>query len=172
MSAAVKRFGSVFERAYAIVQLNNTMSQQRSLEDVGVKRTRQDADGGKGSKSTSNTQPPNKKTHTDAGDVKQKQTSEPSKSKENQGSTSNVPIKDNLPSKEKEPKESTQQKSEQEPSKPESEPADLQPKQETVDTADARDPLPSSVPKPEGSRHLISASTLLHTRLRDRYDTL
>ncbi len=130
------------------------MSQQRSLEDVGVKRTRQDADGGKDSKSTSNTQPPNKKTHTDASDSKQNQISEQSKSKENQGLTSNVPAKDSQPSKEKEPKESTQQKSEQEPSKPESEQADPQPKQETADTADAKAPLPSSVPKPEGNRRL------------------
>lgn len=143
------------------------MSQQRSLEDVGVKRTRQDADGGKDSKSTSNTQPPNKKTHTDAGDSKQNQISEQSKSKENQGSSPNVPTKDNQPSKEKEPKStpSTQQKSEQEPSKPESEQADPQPKQETADTADAKAPLPSSVPKPEGNRRLMFASTLLPTRL-------
>ncbi|DBB02711.1 TPA: hypothetical protein ACH3X3_011658 [Trebouxia sp. C0006] len=126
------------------------MTQQRSLEDVGVKRTRHDADDGKDSKSTSNTQPPNKKTHTDANDSKQNQISEQSKSKENQGSTSNVPTKDSQPSKEKEPKESSQQKSEQEPSKPESEQADPQPKQETADTADAKAPLPSSVPKPEG----------------------
>ncbi len=109
------------------------MTQQRSLEDVGVKRTRHDADDGKDSKSTSNTQPPNKKTHTDANDSKQNQISEQSKSKENQGSTSNVPTKDSQPSKEKEPKESSQQKSEQEPSKPESEQADPQPKQETAE---------------------------------------
>jgi len=162
LGQSFERRGSVLERVHANVQIHNTMSQQRSLEDVGVKRTRQDADGGKDSKLTSNTQPPNKKTHTDSSDSKQNLILEQSKSKENQGSTSNVPTKDSQPSKEKEPKESTQQKSEQEPSKPESDP---QPKQETADTADAKAPLSSSVPKPEGNSHLIFASTLLHTRL-------
>ncbi len=165
LGQSFERRGSVFERVYATVQIHNTMSQQRSLEDVGVKRTRQDDDGGKESKSTSDTQTPNKKTHTDASDSKQNQTSQQSKSKENQGSTSNVPTKDSQRSKVKEPKESTQQSSEQDPAKPESEQADPQPKQETADTADAKAPLPSSVPKPEGNIHLLFASTLLHTRL-------
>ena len=165
LGQSFERCGSVLECVYATVQVHNTMSQQRSLADVGVKRTRQDTDGGKDSKLTSNTQPPTKKTHTDSNDSKQNQISEQSKSKENQGSTSNVLTKDSQPSREKEPKESTQQKSEQDSSKPESEQADPLPKQETADTADAKEPLPSSVPKPEGSRHLVFASTLLHARL-------
>ncbi len=73
-----ERRGSALQRVYAIVQ-SNTMSQQRSLEDVGVRRTRQDADGGKDPELTSKTQPPNKKTHTDSSDSKQNQISEQSK---------------------------------------------------------------------------------------------
>ena len=76
LGQSFERRGSVLERVHANVQIHNTMSQQRSLEDVGVKRTRQDADGGKDSKLTSNTQPPNKKTHTDSSDSKQNQISQ------------------------------------------------------------------------------------------------
>lgn len=128
------------------------MSEQRTLEDVGVKRLRSDANGDNTPTPSSDTQPPPKKTHT--GDTTQNKAAGVNKSKENQASTPNVPVKDDQATKEKEPKQTQQQEPKQKPTEPESKQPDSQPKkpeQTTADTADAKEPLPSSVPKPEGT---------------------
>lgn len=125
------------------------MSEQRTLEDVGVKRARQDSDGEKGPKPCSDAQPPSKKTHTESSDPKQVKASEQTKSKENQASTSNVAAKDKQPAKEKAAPEPKEANNTQKQSGQETQQSDPKAEQH-ADTADAKEPLSSSVPKPEG----------------------
>ena len=147
------------------------MSEQLKLEDVGVKRARQDPDSESGVKALSDTQPQPKKTHTDPHDAKQSRTSDQSKSKENQGSISNASSKDKQPVKEKatlQPKEPGKAQDTTADQSVQSDPKPEQPVQEAANASDAKQPLSSAVPKPEGD----VGSSLSHTYPRDVHTVL
>lgn len=126
------------------------MSEQLKLEDVGVKRARQDPDGESGLKALSDPQPQPKKTHTDPHDAKQSRTSDQSRSKENQGSISNASSKDKQPVKEKATLQPKDAGTAQDVTADQSDPKPEQPAQEAANASDAKQPLSSAVPKPEG----------------------
>ena len=147
------------------------MSEQLKLEDVGVKRARQDPDGESGLKAVTDTQPQPKKAHTDPHDAKQSRTSDQSKSKENQGSISNASAKDKQPVKERatlQPKEAGKAHDATADQSAQSEPKPEQPAQEAANASDAKQPLSSAVPKPEGD----VGSRLSHTYAPDVHTIL
>ena len=140
------------------------MSEQRSLEDVGVKRARSDKEPDTHDKSAG-AQPQAKKTHTTPNDKKQGKAADQSKAKENENSTANVsedkqaangkaaqkPSADATTQKNESSKQANAKQDELKADK--SEQKDVkkeEPAQESTGDADAKAPLPSSVPKPEG----------------------
>ena len=144
------------------------MSEQLKLEDVGVKRARQDPDGESGLKALSDPQPQPKKTHTDPHDAKQSRTSDQSRSKENQGSISNASSKDKQPVKEKATLQPKDAGTAQDVTADQSDPKPEQPAQEAANASDAKQPLSSAVPKPEGD----VGSSLSHTYAPDVHTIL
>lgn len=128
------------------------MTGQHTLEDVGVKRTRQDE--GKDSESRSEaateSKPQTKKAHTESGAPKQSKESVPSKSKEN--SSSNSAPEQKSAGKDKTP---SQTKAAQKESKtaqpdPKQDTDAKQPAAETEGEANPKEPLSTAVAKPEG----------------------
>lgn len=130
------------------------MTGQRTLEDVGVKRTRQadEAHLDPNDDAARKSQPQPKKAHTEYTDAKHNDAQ--TKAKENQGSKSNAGPDST----------SANQNKESEPKRPSSEPKAAesgstkggaeseQPAAEaTTGEADAKAPLSTSVAKPEGS---------------------
>ncbi|KAL3131056.1 hypothetical protein ABBQ38_000372 [Trebouxia sp. C0009 RCD-2024] len=128
------------------------MTGQRTLEDVGVKRTRQadDAHLDPNDDAARKSQPQPKKAHTESTDAKH---NNDSKAKENQGSKSNAGPDST----------SANQNKESEPKKPSSEPkaavsgskkgdadSDQPAAEAATGEADAKAPLSTSVAKPEG----------------------
>lgn len=147
------------------------MTEQRTLEDVGVKRTRQEEDTKPTSDSAAATesasQPQPKKAHTESGDPKQNKDSVKSQAKENQGSKSYAAPQQ---------KSDTQDKATPEPKKPQSDTKSAEPESKKGDTepakpaaeatpgeTNAKAPLSTSVAKPEGANiTFITAYVLQH----------
>ena len=138
------------------------MTEQRTLEDVGVKRTRQEED----TKPTSNSetatesQPQPKKAHTESGDTKQTKDSVQGKAKENQGSKSNATPQQKSATQDKAAPEPKKSQTDTKPTETESKKGDTEPEQPAASgEADAKAPLSTSVAKPEGDNTITTTTT-------------
>lgn len=131
------------------------MTEQRTLEDVGVKRTRQSEDTKPKSngEAATDSQPQPKKAHTESGDTK-------GKAKENQGSKSNAASQQNsADTQDKATAEPKKSQAEAKPAEHESKKGDTEPEQlaaeATAGQADPKAPLSTSVAKPEGNHYPV-----------------
>lgn len=138
------------------------MTEQRTLEDVGVKRIRQEEDTRPPSNSEAATesQPQPKKAHTESGDTKQNKDSVQSKAKENQGSKSNAAPQQNSATQDKATPEPKKSQTDTKPTEPESKKGDTEPEQPAASgEADAKAPLSTSVAKPDGDNTTTTTIT-------------
>lgn len=133
------------------------MTEQRTLEDVGVKRTRQEDDTKPKSNGEAATESQPKKAHTESGDTKH---SDQGKSKENQGSKSNAaPQQESADHQHKATTESKKSQADTKLAEDESKKGDTEPEQHAAEAAagqaDPKAPLSTSVAKPEGDRYSV-----------------
>lgn len=144
------------------------MTEQLTLEDVGVKRTRQEEDTKPVSNSEAATerQPQPKKAHTESDDNKQHKDSVQSKAKENQGSKSNAAPQQKLATQDKATPELKKSQTDTKPAEPASKKGDTEPEQPDAEAAageaDAKAPLSTSVAKPEGDNTNATNTCILH----------
>ena len=140
------------------------MTEQRTLEDVGVKRTRQEEDMKPASDSEAATdgQSQPKKAHTESGDTKQNKDSVQSNAKENQGSKSNAAPQQKSATQHSATAEPKKSQADTRSAEPESKKGDTEPKQSSAEAAagesDAKAPLSASVAKPEGGNPAITTT--------------
>ena len=154
------------------------MTGQRTLEEVGVKRARQEGDTKptSNSEAVSESQPLPKKAHTESDDAKQNKDSAQSKAKENQGSQSNATPQQKSVSQDTAASQPKKSQTESKPAESESKKGDTKPETPAAEAAagggeaDPKPPLSTAVAKPEGDNdtitHIVASQTRQYYQLQ------